>query len=594
MIDIENIKRKNILHFLGSIKLAIPLLVVIVLILIGATFYESQVGSTVVQQEIYKSPWFGFLMFLLALNLGVSALNRYPWRGARKVGFALTHLGLIVIIAGSAAVIHLGKEGLILLRTDAGINNQVRVEGELLEVINSDGKLDRTELFIKPDGTFQEKKFAGLSLLDYEENTIQTYDFIEQENVHNPAVKLSLTSQRMGQTIERWLALSPLGYEKIDLGPATLKIDKVQNKQEFQQLLNSLSEDNKYPFGKINISFNQDLIKSINVQKNLNNELKVSDDFQVKVIGFWRDFRLDKNRQPVSASEELRNPAIALDIKSDKGQEKWFLFANNKFPPVRSLISGEALEKLNINYELNTNISNNYFEVIVDENENLYYITKSSQGVNSGKLFLNEAINPGWLDFQITATKYINNAQIKREIVPIDNNNNQGIPALLVATESGKKTWLPWGEPTIIKDNNGQEIYASFGAKLMQLPFNIALEDFIVERNEGSESVAMWTSKIRIEDPVDNSIFHRQVWMNHPTWYHGWKIAQASWNPGDLRQSTLQVKREPAWVTALTWTGSALVIMGVAWIFYGPAITKSKVKNKSSLEAPELELSNNK
>ena len=38
--------------------------------------------------------------------------------------------------------------------------------------------------------------------------------------------------------------------------------------------------------------------------------------------------------------------------------------------------------------------------------------------------------------------------------------------------------------------------------------------------------------------------------MNHPTWYHGWKIAQASWNPGDLQQSTLQVKREPAWVTA--------------------------------------------
>ena len=151
-----------------------------------------------------------------------------------------------------------------------------------------------------------------------------------------------------------------------------------------------------------------------------------------------------------------------------------------------------------------------------------------------------------------------------------------------------------WGEPTIIQDNQGQQIYASFGPKLMNLPFNLALEDFIVERNEGSESVAMWTSAIRIEDFEHNSVAHRRVWMNHPTWYHGWKIAQASWNPGDLRQSTLQVKREPAWVTALTWTGSALVVVGIAWIFYGPIISKSKLKISSSLLTQNLELSENK
>jgi hypothetical protein len=88
-------------RFLGSIKLAVPLLSLIVGILIWATFYESQVGSAVVSRMIYKSSWFGALMFLLALNLSVSALGRYPWRGARKIGFALTHFGLIVLIAGS-------------------------------------------------------------------------------------------------------------------------------------------------------------------------------------------------------------------------------------------------------------------------------------------------------------------------------------------------------------------------------------------------------------------------------------------------------------------------------------------------------------
>ena len=94
----------KIIRLLGSIRLAVPLLGAIAQILIGATFYESTVGSATVQREIYKSVWFGALMFLLAVNLGISTLSRYPWKGPRKLGFALTHWGLVVIIAGSAAV----------------------------------------------------------------------------------------------------------------------------------------------------------------------------------------------------------------------------------------------------------------------------------------------------------------------------------------------------------------------------------------------------------------------------------------------------------------------------------------------------------
>ncbi len=117
----------RIVRFFGSIKLAVPLLSAIIGILIWATFYESQVGSTTVQQEVYKSPWFGALMFMLAVNLGISAMARYPWRSARKIGFALTHFGLIVIIAGSAGVIHLGMEGMLLVRTDSGAGDRLRV-----------------------------------------------------------------------------------------------------------------------------------------------------------------------------------------------------------------------------------------------------------------------------------------------------------------------------------------------------------------------------------------------------------------------------------------------------------------------------------
>ncbi|MGK7892293.1 MAG: cytochrome C biogenesis protein, partial [Xenococcus sp. (in: cyanobacteria)] len=164
----------RIFRFASSIKLAVPLLSIIIGILIWATFYESEVGTTTVQQEVYKSPWFGALMFMLALNLGLSALSRYPWRGPRKIGFAVTHFGLIVLIAGSAAVIHLGVEGMLLVRTDAGFKDRMRVEGDVLEVLNPDGEIERGNIFIKDDGSVNPRYVAGLELEGYSENTVKT------------------------------------------------------------------------------------------------------------------------------------------------------------------------------------------------------------------------------------------------------------------------------------------------------------------------------------------------------------------------------------------------------------------------------------
>ncbi len=559
----------RIIRFIGSIKLAVPLLSTIIGILIWATFYESQVGSTTVQQEVYKSPWFGALMFLLAVNLGISALSRYPWRGARKIGFALTHFGLIVIIAGSAAVIHLGMEGMLLVRTDSGVNDRIRVEGDLLEVVNADG-IERGSIFIKQDGTVSPKYLGGLELEAYTDNAVQTVNFAGGGTVDNPGVKLSLASDRMGQTIERTLAVLPNIYSKVGLGPAELEIVKTNSDLELNRLLHPAKAD-KHPWGELEI-VTATKQRTFDVKANQSKTRRLG-DIKIAITDFFPDFRLDRNKQPATASQNLNNPAVTLEISSPIGKERWFVFGKTDFPPIRTLISGESIENITLNYQVQPPQVKDYFKVIVAENNQLYYAAKSSTKFKSGSLAVGQSVTPGWADFEITLEEYLPQAQLQRKIVPATDNQVQGSPALLVKTESGIETWLPWGEASAIQDGD-REIYAAFSPKIFQLPFAIKLEDFIVDRNEGSESVAMWTSKIRIEDTQNNITEQRKVWMNHPTWYHGWKIAQASWNPGDLKQSTLQVKREPAWVTALTWIGSALVVLGIAVMFYAPALTR--------------------
>lgn len=565
----------RLIHFIGSIKLAVPLLSTIIGILIWATFYESQVGSTTVQQEIYKSPWFGALMFMLALNLSISAISRYPWRGARKIGFALTHFGLVVIIAGSAAVIHLGMEGMLLVRTDGDTGDRLRVQGDLLEVVNSDGELEQGSIFVKQDGSVSPRYVAGLELEAYSDNAIEKISFAEGERVSNPGVKLSLASDRMGQTIDRTLAASPNVYSKVSLGPAELELVEVKSERELQSFLKP-QNSNQHPWGELEIATAAKK-RTIDVQGNKSKTIRVGKT-KITINNFYPDFRLDRDKQPATASENYNNPAITLEVASDQGKELWYVFGKADFPPVRTLISGTAIDNLTLNYRVQPPEVKDYFKVIVAEDNQLYYAAKSSQKFKSGSLEIGQEVTPGWADFIITINEYLPHAQLQRKIIPTDDKQTPGAPALLVKTKSGRETWLPWGEASAIQDGENI-IYAAFSPKLFQIPFGIKLEDFIVDRNEGSQSVAMWTSKIRIEDPSSDRVEQRKVWMNHPTWYKGWKIAQASWNPGDLQQSTLQVKREPAWVTALTWIGSGLVILGIGVMFYAPTISK-KLRQK--------------
>ncbi len=576
----------KIVRFLGSIRLAVPLLIAITTILIAATFYESSVGSATVQTIVYKSPWFGALMFLLAINLGISTLSRYPWRGPRKIGFALAHVGLIVIIAGSAAVIHLSTEGMLLVRTDSGPNSQIRVDGDLLELVSPDQTRQQTDIFIRQDGTVYPQKFGDLSLLGYTESAIKTVNFIDGGAVDNLAVKLRLHSDRMGQTLDRWLAVAPAAYSQMPMGPAQLEIYQVSNEQELQSLL-SQSVAETGASGQLQLVVNGQAI-AVDVDRELGQPIHLSRDTTVEVVKVWPDFRLDANNQPTSASDQFLNPAVQLAVTRGDLQERWFVFSKTGFEPVRS---GNAIA-LEATYEAPTQTASSYFRVVASPNHQLFYAAKSSQGFQAGELHPGDVITPGWADFTITLAEQVDRAQVQRTVVPMapvtaGGLANEGSPALHVATPDGQEHWLPWGEPTTLETTDGP-YFAAFSPKLLQLPFAVKLDDFIVERNEGSESVAMWTSVVTLVSPHRGEAVQRRVWMNHPTWFEGWKLAQASWNPGDLQQSTLQLKREPWWVTALTWSGSLMVVLGIGTMFYGPGVMK-RFKRWSKSASPEPE-----
>jgi hypothetical protein len=119
------------------------------------------------------------------------------------------------------------------------------------------------------------------------------------------------------------------------------------------------------------------------------------------------------------------------------------------------------------------------------------------------------------------------------------------------------------------------ETMIAFGWKTLALPIGLELLNFEVKRNEGSDSPAGFKSTLRIST-ADGDSATGQCWMNNPFsypagWWRTWsgltyKISQASWNPENLAQSTVQILRDPGWL--LKWIGSLLVVAGVFMMFY--------------------------
>lgn len=97
-------------RFLASLKLAVLSLSTLAAVLAYATFFEKWYGGAAVQEWIYQTKGFAILLAFLGANILCAALIRYPWK-KRQTGFVITHVGLLVLLAGSWYSVMTADEG---------------------------------------------------------------------------------------------------------------------------------------------------------------------------------------------------------------------------------------------------------------------------------------------------------------------------------------------------------------------------------------------------------------------------------------------------------------------------------------------------
>ena len=98
-----------IYKFFISLKLAVFTLSALAVLTAIGTFVESKYDQEFANKLVYHSFWMAVVMLLLAVNLTLVLIDRWPWK-KRQIPFVLAHFGILTLMLGSIFTKYFGTD----------------------------------------------------------------------------------------------------------------------------------------------------------------------------------------------------------------------------------------------------------------------------------------------------------------------------------------------------------------------------------------------------------------------------------------------------------------------------------------------------
>ncbi|MBZ0172461.1 MAG: cytochrome c biogenesis protein ResB, partial [Phycisphaerales bacterium] len=121
------------LLFIGSLRLAIPVMVLVAVGMVWGTYIDSTDGAKAAARLVYGSGWFIALMALICMSLIAAVVTRFPWN-RRHVGFITVHTGLIILIVGSFWSLFGRLEGQIRMQ-EGQSSSEIEMDRQTLDLM---------------------------------------------------------------------------------------------------------------------------------------------------------------------------------------------------------------------------------------------------------------------------------------------------------------------------------------------------------------------------------------------------------------------------------------------------------------------------
>lgn len=211
--------------------------------------------------------------------------------------------------------------------------------------------------------------------------------------------------------------------------------------------------------------------------------------------------------------------------------------------------------------------SENWIEVHVD---NQLAIEKRATFTTASKNKFSRTVPHGEVDIKIQLKAFLPSQLINKQF-PI----NSGQDLLVFDVRVGDKQQELFVPASLANDNPtidtiaGVHVGIKYGPRWVELPFNIKLNDFILERYPGSESPSSFISDVLVVDNEYETQIPFSIFMNNILNYRGYRFYQSSYDPDEMG-TRLSVNNDP-WGTGITYFGYFILTLGIIGSLIAPS-----------------------
>ena len=583
-------RQNKIMKYLGSLHLAVTLLTSLAVLLSVATILESRHGTEYIMRTVYRASWFEFILIGIWINIFFATVLRFPFK-RNKIGFFLTHCGILTILLGSLMTRIEGQEGTITL-AEGSSSSILNLPGNALELSDKESQTrlasQNVEQLNLPSG-LTENDESEVLITEYHPHSAMSHMYIQGDDSisfseSNPAAQFTIRSSMFN--LDQWLVYQNEDLRspsQIKMGPAQISIRKVSTEDAKNLLANLESNKNKGMQSQAQLTVSHDKGQSVevyNANEVLDKEVSIGKGFKMIVTGIYRNASVVKGKGIVDQPGPPNNPAIVFKLIYPDGDEKMSV-RFQLHPDFQGMHDDGRAIKEPLIKALGVAPSSSQpaqCELLVDEKGQFYYHITSSRATQAGVLQLNKMIPMGWNDAVLVAKQLIPNAEVKRIVMPkpLAANAKSSLPMVRfeVRTDQGNlfKTLL-YGESYDYALNSKPK-RLSFGPSSINLPFKVQLKDFRKIDYPNTNRAMEYESDVLVEDlfkPTNGEEKKRietTISMNNVLDHAGWRFFQSSFRIEDgTEYSTFQVAKDPGIETI--YLGSIIMVLGIGIMFWG-------------------------
>ena len=582
----------TMVHLLGSLNLAMVLLITIAGAIAFATVMESKFDSEVARYYIYNNLWFNIWLLTLGLNLFCAALTRWPWQ-RKHVGFVVTHAGIILMLIGSVVGRIWGFEAFVTLDKTKPPETHLIMHEDVL-TIEIDGMRGQMPFDVKMHPPTEAKPFVlpleGSKyrlVIDRVTENLAPDDQLAKSADATAAggVMLHFVNAGMGQNVTANLMATEgastfdfFGMARIDLvdsldeahpialapqaapasapAPAAKPADDASSFRETQMIFANSPQTpvvDREPDASSGYDFHLEAVpgKAGEFQvavfpqqgppkrwplhalegkwTNLNGD---GDPVFFRVAKYWPDFSM-KDGTPISVSDQPKNPAALVQITGPRSSA-WH---DSTQAPAPMAAAPPAAAPLPKGLVMRVAFAKEPGRIV-------YELEREGKVEARGTANEGDTIPLGWSKWVAKVDGVFAHADLHREVKEFTgtvtpmmaDSLRPGVRAHLVALDgtAGPVEWIPAGSWRLLlsgTDFSSDGVKVGYGQKVIPLDFSITLEDFKVPRDEGTDTPSDYISNVRFDQPSTGRSVRGTAHMNSPAMFPGdfWR-SLLGWN----------------------------------------------------------------